>query len=169
MSQGDSAVAVFPGSFDPVTCGHLDIIDRGRRLFPKLVVGVGINPEKPSLFTPEERVAMIRVLIAEMPNVSVSSYGGLTADFVKSVGSKVILRGVRDFVDLRNELQQANTNLIVGDIETVFLLTSTEHALTSSTLIKQVVEMGGGDPSRLQRIVPPLVVEKLREKLHKRF
>ncbi len=169
MPKTSSTLAVFPGAFDPVTCGHLDIIERGRRLFPRLIVGVGHNPEKTMLFTPEERVAMIRSLTANMPNVTVEHYDGLTADFVRSVGANVILRGVRDFVDLRNELQQANTNLIVGGIETVFLLTSTEHALTSSTLIKQIVEMGGGDPSRLQRIVPPTVVEKLREKLHKKF
>jgi pantetheine-phosphate adenylyltransferase len=168
MSDGSSIVAVFPGAFDPVTCGHLDVIERGRRLFSKLIVGVGHNPEKVELFTADERVDMIRSLVAHMPNVSVEKYDGLTADFVRSVGASVILRGVRDFVDLRNELQQANTNLIVGGIETVFILTSHEHALTSSTLIKQIVEMGGGDPSRLNRIVPVPVIEKLREKFRQK-
>jgi len=165
MSEGQGTIAIFPGTFDPVTCGHLDIIERGRRLFSKLIIGVGRNPEKTQLFTPEERVAMIRPLVAHMPNVSVQSYDGLTADFVRQMGAHVILRGVRDFIDLRNELQQASTNLIVGGIETVFILTSHEHALTSSTLIKQIVEMGGGDPSRLSHIVPPPVIERLREKL----
>ncbi len=164
MAENPENIAVFPGTFDPVTCGHLDIIERGRRLFAKLVVGIGKNPEKTQLFTPEERVAIIRPLVAHMTNVDVESYNGLTADFARSMGARFILRGVRDFIDLRNELQQANTNLIVGGIETIFILTSHEHALTSSTLIKQIVEMGGGDPSRLNRIVPQLVIDKLREK-----
>lgn len=168
MAEHPQTIAIFPGTFDPITHGHLDIIRRGQRLFGKLVVGVGINPEKSLLFEPEERVDMIRPLVADLQNVEVQSYGGLTVDFARSVGATVILRGVRDVVDLRNELQQANTNLIVGDIETVFILTAHEHALTSSTLIKQIVELGGEDRTRLSHIVPEPVLEKLHARFHGR-
>ncbi|MBN1344161.1 MAG: pantetheine-phosphate adenylyltransferase [Phycisphaerae bacterium] len=166
MSDRPDNTAIFPGTFDPITYGHLDIIDRGRRMFSKVIVGVGINPEKKNLFSPEERVEMIKPLVADMINVSVQAYSGLTADFALNVGARFILRGVRDIVDLRNELQQANTNMIVGDIETVFILTAHEHALTSSTLIKQIVELGGKDRTRLTRIVPESVLRQLQERLH---
>lgn len=168
MANQSETTAIFPGTFDPITHGHLDIIRRGRRLFSRLVVGVGINPEKSQLFTPEERVEMIRPLVADMGNVDVRSYGALTVDFAREVGATFILRGVRDIVDLRNELQQANTNMIVGGVETVFILTSHEHALTSSTLIKQIVELGGDDRTRLTHIVPETVLERLHAKLRGR-
>jgi pantetheine-phosphate adenylyltransferase len=165
MSKHSTEIAIFPGTFDPITHGHLDIIRRGRRLFGKLIVSVGINPEKTQLFEPDERVEMIQPLVADMDNVEVRSYAALTVDFAREVGANFILRGVRDIVDLRNELQQANTNLIVGDIETVFILTSHEHALTSSTLIKQIVEMGGEDQTRLMKIVPESVIDRLHAKI----
>lgn len=154
-------VAVFPGTFDPLTYGHLDIIRRGAVLFERLIVGVGHNPEKAEMFTPDERVEMIRTEVHNLPNVEVTVYDGLTIEFVKLIGAKVILRGIRDSVDLRGELQAANTNLMVGDVETVFLLTTDQHALTSSTLIKQIVNLGGSDRRHLNRIVPPAVLEKL--------
>lgn len=167
MPNGQPTIAVFPGAFDPITNGHLDIIRRGRQLFDKLIVAVGRNPEKPELFTATERVEMVCSLTRGMDNVSVQAYEGLTFDFVRSVGAKVILRGIRDSVDLRGELQAANTNLLVGEVETVFLMTSDQHALTASSLIKQIVEIGGYDPERLTRLVPPLVAEKLRQRYMK--
>ncbi len=166
MPDRPETVAIFPGTFDPITHGHLDIIDRGRRLFGKLIVGVGINPEKTHLFTPEERVEMIRPLVREMRNVEVRCYSKLTVDFARDVGANIILRGVRDIVDLRNELQQANTNMIVGGLETVFILTAHEHALTSSTLIKQIVELGGEGGMRLGHIVPEEVLVRVHAKIH---
>ncbi len=166
MAEPCTTVAIFPGTFDPITHGHLDIIRRGRRLFGKLIVGVGINPEKKHLFTPDERVAMIRPLVSDMDNVEVQAYGKLTVDFAREVGAEFILRGIRDMVDLRNELQQANTNIIVGNIETVFVLTAHEHALTSSTLIKQIVELGGEEQARLQHIVPESVLRQVHSKIH---
>jgi pantetheine-phosphate adenylyltransferase len=165
MTEHIETVAIFPGTFDPITHGHLDIIRRGRRLFSKLIVAVGINPEKAQLFTPDERVEMICPLVADMDNVEVRRYDRLTVDFARDVNATFILRGVRDIVDLRNELQQANTNLIVGDIETVFILTAHEHVLTSSTLIKQIVELGGDDRTRLSRIVPESVLARLHAKI----
>lgn len=165
MEQGKKLVAVFPGTFDPVTLGHVDLIQRGARLFPRLIVGVGHNPEKSALFAPDERVEMIAELIRGMENVSVESYDGLTMAFVRRVGAGALLRGIRDSADLRDELLFANANLIVGDIETVFLMTTDQNALTSSALIKQIVELGGADIERLNNLVPPGVLRRLQEKI----
>ena len=162
-SQPHADLAVFPGTFDPVTSGHLDIIRRGASIFGRVIVAVGCNPEKIEWFPPDERVEMIRELTRELANVGVESFDGLTMDYVRRIGAKVILRGIRDSVDLRDELQAANTNLMVGGVETVFLLTSDQHALTSSALIKQIIEMGGYDQPGLTRLIPPEVIERLRK------
>ncbi len=164
MADHDPTLAVYPGMFDPVTYGHLDIIKRGRGLFDKLIIAVGCDPQKRELFSQEDRVKMIEELTPRMPNVEVRAYDGLTLNFVKSVGAAAILRGIRDSVDLRRELQHANTNLMVGDVETIFLMTTDQHALTSSALIKQIAYLGGYDPKRLARLVPPNVTERLQEK-----
>ena len=154
-------VAVFSGVFDPITEGHLDIIRRGAQIFNKVIVAVGTNPEKQELFSKSERVELIRSLVPDIPNVEVQGYEGLTIDFVKRVGGTAIIKGIRDTVDLRHELQQASTNRLAGGIETLFLLTGDRHALTSSSLIKQIVSMGGDVSS----LVPPAVAAKLRERL----
>ncbi len=164
MPASDSIIAVFPGAFDPVTNGHLDIIRRAVRLFDKLIVGVGHNPEKQAVFSADERLAMIEAELRGLPGVEVLAYAGLTMEFVRLVGGRVILRGIRDAVDLRSELQAANTNLIVGGVETVFLMTSEQYALTSSTLIKQIVELGGHGAQQLTRLVPEAVFKKLLDK-----
>lgn len=164
MSISESIVAVFPGAFDPVTNGHLDIIRRASRLFDRVILGVGHNPEKRALFSAGERVAMLLAELGDLPNVKVQTYEGLTMEFVRSVGGGVILRGIRDAIDLRAELQAANTNLIVGGVETIFLMTSEQHALTSSTLIKQIVELGGHGAKELTRLVPSGVYEMLLKK-----
>jgi pantetheine-phosphate adenylyltransferase len=160
-----SRTAVFPGSFDPITNGHLDIIERAARLFGRVVVAVGHNPAKTEVFSPSERVAMIRGLVAQHENVAVDSYEGLTIDFVRAAGGDLIVRGIRDTIDVRDELQAANTNLIVGGVETVFLMASDRYALTSSTFIKQIVSMGGEESARLSSLVPTSVLQQLREKL----
>ncbi len=165
MTLEHETIAVFPGTFDPVTLGHLDLIHRSARLFNRVVVGVGHNPEKSEMFSPAERVEMLRELVDALGNVSVDSYAGLTMRFVEKAGGNVIVRGIRDGSDLRDELQFANANLIVGDLETVFLMTSEQHALTSSTLIKQIVELGGVDTKRLRNLIPDSVLKRLESRL----
>lgn len=159
-----AVVAVFSGVFDPITDGHLDIITRGAEIFSKVVVAVGTNPEKRELFTKEERVQIIREIVADLPNVDVQGYEGLTFEFVKKIGGSVILKGIRDTVDLRYELQQANTNRLAGGVETVFLMTGDGHTMTSSSLIKQIAAMGGD----ISSLVPRVVAEKLNAKLAKK-
>lgn len=159
-------VAVYQGSFDPVTFGHLDIIRRGAQVFNKLIVGIGQNPDKTQLFTPQERLELLQPHIADYPNVHVSTYDGLTIDFVRESGAHVLLRGIRDMADLSNEVQLANLNRIIGGVETVFMLASDQHVLTSSTYIKQIYEMGGQDIARIRQLVPENVAGRLADKLN---
>jgi len=164
MTDQRAKIGVFPGTFDPITIGHLDIIKRGRRLVNQLIVAVGQNPEKKALFSAAERVEMVQELVRDWPDVQVMTYQGLTAEFVRTVDADIILRGIRDNVDLHYELQQANINLAIGEIETIFLLSRDQFALTSSTYIKQIVELGMRDIDRLSLLVPPNVAKRLREK-----
>ena len=168
MPKPIANLAVFPGTFDPVTHGHLDIIQRASRLYERLIVAVGENPLKDQVFTPEERREMLVQYTADLPNVEVQTYSGLTVEFTRSIGARVILRGIRDTVDLHGELEIATTNRIIGDIETVFLMTSGDHILTSSALIKQVVEIGEYDHDHLARLVPLDVAKRLEERLRRR-
>ncbi len=156
-------VGVFPGQFDPITNGHLDVIRRGVGLFDELIVAVGINPEKRELFTHDERVRIIRSLLEDVQSVRVEKYAGLTVDFVRQVKATAILRGIRDVSDLRYEFQLALANRAVGGVETVFIMAGDQYALTSSSLIRQVVALGG-DVRKLTAILPEMVVDKLREK-----
>jgi len=153
-------IAVFPGQFDPITNGHLDVIRRGVGLFDELIVAVGVNPEKKGMFSVSQRLAMIRPLLKEIPGTRLEKYTGLTMDFVKKAKATVILRGIRDISDLRYEFQLALANRAVGGIETVFIMTGDQYALTSSSLIRQVVSLGG-DVRKLRGILPQIVLEKL--------
>lgn len=157
--------AIYAGSFDPVTLGHLDVIRRAARLFNKLVVGIGRNPDKAEMFTHEERLAHLVPHLRDLPNTRVEAYGGLTIDFARQCGARVLVRGIRDITDLSGELLQANVNMVIGEVETVFLLTSDQHVMTSSTYIKQIYEMGGCDRERLKRLVPDNVARALEGKL----
>lgn len=163
-------VGVYPGSFDPMTYGHLDVIARGRRVFGRLIVAVGRNPGKQQLFSLAERVEVATELIeglvkmepGEAP-VEVLGFSGLTVDFAREVGATAILRGIRNLSDLQNEVQQAITNREVADLETVFIVAGQSFAYTSSSLIKQITAMGR-DLSALRQMCPPKVVQMLREK-----
>ncbi|MCL2701049.1 MAG: pantetheine-phosphate adenylyltransferase [Phycisphaerae bacterium] len=147
-------IAVFPGMFDPVTLGHVDVIRRGAALFDEIVVGVGRNPLKTALLTTAQRLTILRDVLADLPNVRVEEFDGLTVDFARRLGAAAILRGIRDSSDLRYELQIALTNRAVTGVETVFIMTSPELAFTSSTLIKQIASMGGD----VSKLVPPAVL-----------
>lgn len=160
--------AVYQGSFDPVTYGHLDIVRRGAAIFNELIVGIGVNPEKEQLFTSDERLALLRPHIADLTNVRAAAYDGLTIDFVRECGAHVLLRGIRDMADLSKEVQLANLNRLIGGVETVFMLASDQHVLTSSTYIKQIYEMGGGDQERIAQLVPPNVAAALAQRLVRR-
>jgi pantetheine-phosphate adenylyltransferase len=167
MSRSDSTlsparkIAVFPGQFDPITLGHLDVIRRGVVLFDELIVAVGVNPDKRELFDHAQRLAMVRALVKDIPGVRAAQYKGLTVDFVKKVKAKAILRGIRDVTDLRHEFQLALANRSVGGVETVFIMTGDQYALTSSSLIRQIVALGG-DVGQLRSNLPEMVVEKLK-------
>jgi pantetheine-phosphate adenylyltransferase len=167
MAADKYVKGVFPGTFDPITKGHLDIIKRARVIVDELIVAVGHNPAKQALFSFEERVEMVRELVRDFGDVEVKAYEGLTAEFVQSVGAQVIVRGIRDNVDLHFELQQSNINLAIGGVETIFLLANDQFALTSSTYIKQIVELGCQDLDRLSRLVPNTVAQRLLNKIGK--
>lgn len=162
MPTQSPKVGVFPGQFDPITLGHLDVIRRGVMLFDVLYVAVGINPEKREFFTQLERVELIRSLLADEPSVRVESYTGLTVDFVRKVGATSLLRGIRDASDLRYEFQLAQVNRAVGSVETVFIMTGDQYALTSSSLIRQIVSLGG-DVRTLSSLLPEVVIQRLVE------
>ncbi|MHC4115977.1 MAG: pantetheine-phosphate adenylyltransferase [Planctomycetota bacterium] len=154
--------AIFPGSFDPLTNGHLDVIERGIKLFDELVVAVGRSPVKNQLFTPEERVEMIAELLEEkhMPGVSVESFEGLTVEYAARKKADVILRGLRSLTDVQYEFQLAMTNRAVAGIETVFIMTSEQFGFTSSTLIREVASLGGD----LSNLIPKNIYEHLKRK-----
>jgi len=152
--------ALYPGTFDPPTLGHLDIIRRGRGLFDELVVAVGDNPEKHSLLSAEERANVIREVVAGMDNVRVEIFTGLTVDLARRLGATANIRGLRNTTDLHFEFQVALTNRVVAGIETVFVITSPEWAFTSSSLIRQIARMGGD----VSAMVPSQVVPHLRSR-----
>ena len=155
--------AIFPGTFDPITKGHLDVIHRGTKLFDELIIAVGRSPIKNPLFTPEERVEMIAELITDMPGVSVESFDGLTVEYAAKKKADAILRGLRSRTDVQYEFQLAMTNRAVAGIETVFVMTGAQYGFTSSTLIRQIASLGGD----LSNLIPENVHNRLKKRLHK--
>lgn len=153
--------AIYPGTFDPVTLGHLDVIRRGAALFDALIVGVGDNPEKPSLFTIEERLAMLRREVARLRNVEVRPFRGLVTTFARECGCAVLLRGVRGAGDLEYELQMAATNRAAAKVETLLLPPSPEVAFINARYVREIAA-GGGD-------VSAFVTPAVRARLLKRF
>lgn len=158
--------AVYLGSFDPITLGHHDIIARGARLFEKLIVGIGLNPEKSPMFTPQERLEVIRRVVNQFTNVEVVCFEGLAVNFVKQSGAAVMLRGIRTLTDIEAEMEMSLTNRsLAPDIETVFLMASEKYSHISSSLIKQIARLGTDSANEpLKTFVPPEVIVQLREK-----
>jgi pantetheine-phosphate adenylyltransferase len=152
--------AIFPGSFDPITNGHLDVIHRGIKLFDEVMVAVGRSPIKNQLFTPQERVEMIKELIKDIPGVSVESFDGLTVEYAAKRKADVILRGLRSLTDVQYEFGLAMTNRAVAGIETVFIMTNEQYGFTSSTLIREVASLGGN----VSNLVPQSVYKRLQER-----
>jgi pantetheine-phosphate adenylyltransferase len=155
-------LAVYPGSFDPLTNGHVDIITRGARLFDRIIVAVLINAEKSPLFSLEERVEVARDVFKGVPNVEVDMFDGLLVDYVARRGAQVIVRGLRAVSDFEFEFQMALMNQrLNGKIETVFMMPAEQYTYTSSRLIKEVFRLGG----RVHGLVPDMVEDRLRRKL----
>lgn len=156
--------AVYTGSFDPITLGHLNIVVRSSQIVDELVVGIGVNIEKQGLFEPEERVDLVRRCTRELDNVKIECFEGLAVDFVESCGAKVMIRGVRPLTDIAAEFTMTMANKrLNGDLETVFLMADGEYAHVSSSLIKQVTPLA--DDEQLARFVPREIIPDLRSKL----
>ncbi|NLY55178.1 MAG: pantetheine-phosphate adenylyltransferase [Firmicutes bacterium] len=159
-------IAVYPGSFDPVTNGHLDIIARSRQLFDKVIVAIAVNPNKKACFSIEDRLAMLRLAVEGFDNVVCDSFSGLTVHYAASVGASAIIRGLRAISDFENEFMMALMNRkIAPEIETVFLMTSTEYTFLSSSAVKELARFGGP----VTGLVPPQVEKALYDVLGVRF
>jgi pantetheine-phosphate adenylyltransferase len=157
-----STLAVYPGSFDPLTNGHVDIISRGARLFDRIIVAILVNAEKDPLFTIEERVEITRAVFRDHPNVEVDTFDGLLVDYVERRRAQVIVRGLRAVSDFEFEFQMALMNQrLSAKIQTVFMMPAEQYTYISSRLIKEVFSLGG----RVHGLVPDTVEERLREKV----
>ncbi|RKY59869.1 MAG: pantetheine-phosphate adenylyltransferase [Candidatus Latescibacterota bacterium] len=155
-------LALYPGTFDPITYGHLDIVHRALKLFDRLIVVVAENPQKKSLFSLEERLEMVREAVRGLDRVSVDKLEGLLADKVSRTGACAVVRGLRAVTDFEYEFEMALTNRTLNpEIETVFLMTSMEYIYLRSSLVKEVASLGGD----VSHFVPPFVERKLKEKL----
>lgn len=156
-------IGIYPGSFDPITLGHLDIITRSSKVVDKLIIGVLNNSAKQSLFTPDERVSMIREVTKNIPNIEVDSFSGLLVDYAKMRKANIIVRGLRAITDFEYELQIAQANHKANpDIDTIFFTTNVEYSYISSSIAREFAYYG----SDVSQIVPPLVIEKLDEKFN---
>lgn len=155
-------VAIYPGTFDPVTLGHLDVIRRAVKVFDRLIVAVVDQPRKNIWFDVEERMQLVRAVTNDLPGVEVDRFNGLLIDYVRRKGASVVVRGLRAFTDFEYEFQMALTNRkLAPDIETVFFMTSEAHSYVSSTVVREVAELGGNTAA----LVPPQVEDALRRKL----
>jgi len=162
--------AIYAGSFDPLTLGHEDIIRRGARLFDRIVVGIGVNPDKQPLFTPVERETILLEVLADLPNVRVARFSELTVDFARSQGASVMIRGVRTVSDIESEFTMALANhMMAPELETVFLMAAERFSHISSTLIKQIAVMGTETTrAQLMKFIPECVVTPLLQKVRQK-
>ena len=156
-------VAIYPGSFDPLTLGHLDMIKRSAKIVDELVIGVLNNSAKNSLFSLDERVSMIKEMTESMPNVTVASFDGLLVDYMKEINATIIVRGLRAVTDFEYELQIAQTNHVENpEVETIFLTTSLQYSYLSSTIVKEFASYGGD----ISKFVPARFIDRIYEKYH---
>ena len=164
MSDLSNRVAVYPGTFDPITLGHLNVMERVNQLFDRLIVGIGVNIEKQTMFEPEARAELIRGATMHLDNLEIRTFSGLAVEFVKQCDAKVMIRGVRPLTDIPAELtmMMANRRLAPG-IETLFMIADGELAHVSSSLIKQIAPLAGTE--ELVRFLPRNVVEAVRKKM----
>ena len=155
--------AIYPGSFDPLTLGHLDMIKRSAKIVDELVIGVLNNSAKKSLFSLDERVSMIKEMTESMPNVTVASFDGLLVDYMKEINATIIVRGLRAVTDFEYELQIAQTNHVENpEVETIFLTTSLQYSYLSSTIVKEFASYGGD----ISKFVPARFIDRIYEKYH---
>ncbi|MGI6705393.1 MAG: pantetheine-phosphate adenylyltransferase [Clostridia bacterium] len=155
-------ICIYPGSFDPVTNGHYDIIKRSAQLFDKVIVAVGQNSSKKTVFSTEERVQFIKKVTEHLPNVEVESFSGLLVDFVKEKRANVIVKGLRAVSDFEYEFQMASMNhKLAPNIETIFMMTSIKYSYLSSSIVREVGRLGGC----IQSLVPEVILEDIQEKL----
>ncbi len=164
----DNRVAVYTGTFDPVHHGHLDVIERGSKVFDRLIVAVGTNPDKATFFSMDERVALVSRVIAPFQNVSVQPFAGLAVTFVREIGAQVMLRGLRTTSDMENEFMMSlmNRNLDPG-IETVFLMAGEKYSHVSSSLLRQIAAFGGDLSKFLPVEIKRALEDRARERLHR--
>jgi pantetheine-phosphate adenylyltransferase len=161
MAMGKNRLAVFPGSFDPLTNGHVDIIERGTHLFEKIIVAILVNAEKSPLFSTQERVEIVRETFRGRPNVEVDTFDGLLVDYVERRKANVIVRGLRALSDFEAEFQMALMNRRLSpNVETVFMMPAEQYTYISSRLIKEVFSLGG----QVRGLVPEIVVTRLQDK-----
>ena len=155
--------AIYPGSFDPLTLGHLDMIERSAKIVDELVIGVLNNSAKNSLFSLDERVSMIKEMMESMPNVTVASFDGLLVDYMKEINATIIVRGLRAVTDFEYELQIAQTNHVENpEVETIFLTTSLQYSYLSSTIVKEFASYGGD----ISKFVPARFIDRIYDKYH---
>jgi len=164
MADGNR-IAVYVGSFDPITLGHLNLIERSSKLVDRLIVGIGVNAEKQGLFSPDERTELVQRVTAEMTNVEVKTFDGLAVEFVRSVGACVMIRGIRPLTDIAGEftMMMANRKLD-SEIETIFLMADEEYGHVSSSLLKQITPLANDE--QLKKFVPGSIIPDLRAKLN---
>ena len=162
--NSETRIAVYTGSFDPVTLGHLNVIERAAKLFDELVIGIGINADKRSLFSPDERVDLLNKVVDRFDNVRVATFDGLAVAFVRECGARVMVRGVRPLTDIAGEFTMMMANRQLDeDIETVFLMSDEDYSHVSSSLIKQIVPLS--NDLMLAKFVPDQIIKPLREKM----